>query len=455
MALTDTAVRKAKATGKDYTLNDLDGLLLFVGIKGAKKWHFRFSWMSKQFRVALGAYPEISLKEAHALRDELRVQLAKGVDPRAYRRQAQEAASAAATNTFQAVFTSWRSFKALSLKTGRQSTLSQIDRIFAKDVLPWIGELSIFEVSRQHLVEVLRKIERRNALTTAEKCRTWFNQLLRYAMVEKGLTSNPASDLDIVAIPKPPVTHNPFLRMDELPAFLRTLRQYGGRSATRLGLYLLLLTGVRTGELRSAVPEQFDLECGLWIIPPVLVKQLQVRLRKEKKTIPPYIVPLSRQAVVIVRQLLETRRPGQHYLLPHHDDIKQRTSENTLNSALRRMGYESQLTGHGIRATLSTALNELGYRKEWIEVQLSHADPNQIRAAYNHAAYVEQRRTMMQAWADRLDRWEAGGVMSEETAPLQPDSLAFIGAYLKALADGQVIEVGEQSFVSGLQDFRR
>lgn len=184
MALTDTAVRKAKATGKDYTLNDLDGLLLFVGIKGAKKWHFRFSWMGKQFRVALGAYPEISLKEARALR----VQLAKVVDPRAYRRQAQEAASAAATNTFQAVFTSWRSFKALSLKTGRQSTLSQIDRIFAKDVLPWIGELSIFEVSRQHLVEVLRNIERRSALTTAEKCRTWFNQLLRYAMDEQGST---------------------------------------------------------------------------------------------------------------------------------------------------------------------------------------------------------------------------------------------------------------------------
>lgn len=201
MALTNTSFRKAKATGKDYSLNGLDGLLLFVGIKGAKKWHFRFLWMGKQFCVALGAYPEISLKEARALRDELRVQVAKGVDPHAYRSQAQEAASAAATNTLQAVFTLWRSFKALSLKTGRQSTLSQIDRIFAKDVLPWIGELSIFEVLRQHLVEVLRKIERRNALTTAEKCRTWFNQLLRYAMVEKGLASNPACDLDTVANP--------------------------------------------------------------------------------------------------------------------------------------------------------------------------------------------------------------------------------------------------------------
>lgn len=134
------------------------------------------------------------------------------------------------------------------------------------------------------------------------------------------------------------------------------------------------------------------MERGLWIIPP-------------------YIVPLSRQAVVIVRQLLEARRPRQHYLLPYRDDIKQRTSEDTLNSALRRMGYESQLTGHGIRATLSTVLSELGYRKEWIEVQLSLADSNQIRAACNHAACVEQRRAMMQAWADRLDRWEAGSVM--------------------------------------------
>lgn len=139
-----------------------------------------------------------------------------------------------------------------------------------------------------------------------------------------------------------------------------------------MGLQLLMLTGVRTGELRLAVPEQFDLERGLWIILPV-------------------IVPLSQQAIGIVRVLIDkhARRPAQRYLLAHRSRLKERISENTLNGALYRMGYADRLTGHGIRATISTALNELGYPKEWIEVQLSHLDPNKIRAAYNHADYVE------------------------------------------------------------------
>lgn len=441
MALTDTAARQARTTGKDYTLNDAHGLLLFVSAKGKKKWHFRFSWLGQQQRIAIGPYPEISLKEARARRDELRAQLANGVDPRVYLRQAEEKALAAPTHAFQAVFQSWRDFKALSLKTGRQSTLSQINRIFDKDVLPWLGTMSIFEVTPAHLLEVLRKIERRHALTTAEKVRTWFNQMFRYAMVEKGLPANPASDLDIVAVPKPPVSHNPFLRMEELPAFLRTLRKYRGLKITRQGIQLLFLTGVRTGELRAAVPEQFDLERGLWTIPAVIVKQLQLKMRKEGQTVPPYVVPLSTQAIAIVRELLDAqaRRPAQRYLLPNRDDLKKPISENTLNGALRRMGYEEQLTGHGIRGTISTALNELGYRVEWIDSQLSHSDPNQIRAAYNHAAYVEQRRLMMQDWANRLDRWEAGEpVEAAGASPVAPESLEVIEAYLKALASGQL-----------------
>jgi len=410
MALTDAVVRQAKITGKDYTLTDADGLILFVSGKGAKKWHFRFTWLGKQQRIALGSYPEMPLKAAREERDGLRAQVAQGVDPRIHRLQSKVATLAAPAQTFSSVFKVWRDFKALSLKTGRQSTLSQIDRIFAKDVLPRLGHFDIFEVDNTHLLEALRRIERRKAFTTAEKVRTWLNQMFRYAMVEKGLRHNPASDLDIVAAPKPPTAHNPFLRMEELPAFLQTLHSYGGQENTKLGLRLLLLTGVRTGELRLATPDQFDLEQGLWVIPPQVVKQLQVKLRREGKTVAPYIVPLSRQAIEIVQRLLHhhARRPAQRYLLPSYSNLKQRISENTLNGALHRMGYVNRLTGHGIRATISTALNELGYRKEWIEVQLSHVDPNQVRAAYNHAAYVEQRRRMMQEWADLLDGWEAG-----------------------------------------------
>jgi integrase len=416
MPLTDTAIRLAKPTGRDYTLKDGDGLALFVCASGAKNWHFRFSWAGKQPRISLGTYPEISLKEARELRDQARALVAKGVDPRIHRRQERKAAHLAASNTFEAVFRSWRDFKALSLKTGRQSTLSQIDRIFKKDLLPALGPQSIFKITRADLLEVLRKIERRGAHTTAEKCRTWFNQLFRYAMVEVELQSNPAADLDIVAMPKPRVKHNPFLRMEQLSAFLVKLRHYGGDLNTQLGLRLLLLTGVRTGELRSAVPEQFDLERSLWIVPPENVKQLQEQMRKKNKDcteIPPYLVPLPRQAVAIVRELLRAKSPAQRYLLPHRSKPRERISENTLNAALKRMGYKDLLTGHGIRATVSTALNELGYHKDWVEAQLSHADTNQIRASYNHAEYVEQRRAMMQDWADRLDQWEMQGLQAD------------------------------------------
>jgi len=147
-------------------------------------------------------------------------------------------------------------------------------------------------------------------------------------------------------------------------------------------------------------------ESGLFFcLPTAQVKQLQVWLRRKGSTVAPYIVPLSRQAITMVQHLIEqhTHRPAQHYLLPQTSNLKQRISENTLNGALHRMGYANRLTGHDIRATISTALNELSYRKEWIEVQLSHVDPNQVRAAYNHAAYVEQRRQIMQDWADLLD----------------------------------------------------
>ncbi|KAA8995391.1 tyrosine-type recombinase/integrase [Affinibrenneria salicis] len=415
MALTDAVARQARITGKAYTLNDTGGLSLFVTANGAKKWHFRFSLQGKQQRISLGSYPAFSLKQARQQRDELRAQLAAGNDPRSYRQQC----NAAEQNTFDAVFRQWRDFKALSLETGRQSTLSQIDRIFAKDVLPSLGGLPIFDVEPSHILEVLRRIERRRAFTTAEKVRTWLNQLFRYAKVEKGVRYNPASDLDIVAAPRPPVTHNPFLRMDELPSFLRKLRDYNGQETTQQGLRLLLLTGVRTGELRLAEPDQFDLKRGLWIIPPASVKQLQVRMRREGNSVPAYVVPLPRQAIDIVKAFLtlQKRRPAQRYLLPNCNNLQKRISENTLNSALKRMGYADRLTGHGIRATISTALNELGYPKEWIEVQLSHADPNKIRAAYNHAVYVDQRRMMMQEWADRLDRWEAGEAVMKTAAP--------------------------------------
>lgn len=360
--------------------------------------------------MSFGTYPEISLLEARALRDEARALVAKDVNPHAYRKQKRAAVKLAGENTFEVIYKKWLGHRELSLKKGRQTTLSILPRVFAKDVLPFLGKRSIYDIKRPDLLEVIARIEKRKALSVAEKVRTWFNQLFRYALViVPGLEQNPASDLDVVAVPLPPVNHNPHLRMADLPKLLQRLRKYRGRLQTQLGLRLLLLTGVRTGELRLSRPNQFDLDRGLWIVPPDVVKQLQLDMRRKRqlpKDVPPYIVPLSVQAMEIVRHLLEQCKPAQHYLLRHDVEPKQRMSENTLNSALKRMGYRDLLTGHGIRGTISTALNEIGYPRVWVDAQLSHVDPNRVSATYNHAEYVEQRRRMMQDWADRLDLFE-------------------------------------------------
>lgn len=415
MALSDLIIRQAKAAAKTYNLSDTDGLGLVVSPVGGKSWHLRYYWIGKQKRISLGNYPEISLREARTLRDEARALLAKGINPHVERKQKRHAIQLASEYTFQAVFNTWVDHRRKELKEGRQSTLSQILRIFGNDVLPSLGRKSIYEIRRPQLLGVLARIEERKAYTTAEKVRTWFGQLFRYALVvAEGMEANPATDLDVVAAPKPPVAHNPFLRLHELPEMLQTLRLYKGRSLqTQLGIRLLMLTGVRTGELRLATPDQFNLEHGLWIIPPEIVKQLQDEMRKAGKRpqdIPPYIVPLSLQAIEIIQHLLERVKPAQRYLLAHRSDLKKRISENTLNSALRRMGYEDKLTGHGIRATISTALNEMGYPKIWVDAQLSHSDPDKVSTSYNHAEYVEPRRRMMQDWADRLDFLEQGHV---------------------------------------------
>lgn len=226
--------------------------------------------------MSLGSYPQIGLKEARTRRDEARALVAQGIiNPYEHRKQQRLAVHSAREHTFEAVFNQWVEFRRLSLKEGRQSTLSQILRIFNKDILPSLGGRSVYDINRHDLLDLLSRIEQRKALTTAEKCRTWFNQLFRYALVKiEGLEHNPASDLDVVALPQPPVTHNPFLRMDELPGLMAALRSYGGANQTRLGFRLLLLTGGRTGELRLATPDQFDLEKRLWVIPAEVVSDM-------------------------------------------------------------------------------------------------------------------------------------------------------------------------------------
>ena len=262
MALSDVAVRQAKATGTDYTLPDFDGLSLAVSAAGTKTWHFRYTWLGRQKRMSLGVYPEISLREARTRRDEARALVAKDINPQRQRTRDRQLATQAEQNTFQAVYEKWLKFREQGrLKRGRQTTLATLPRIFGNDVLPTLGKRSIHVITRADLLEIVGRIEKRGAPSVAEKVRTWLNQLFRYALVVvPGLERNPASDLDVVAMPQPPVRHNPFLRMSELPEFLQLLRKYPGRLQTQLGVRMLFLTGVRTGELRLATPDQFHLD---------------------------------------------------------------------------------------------------------------------------------------------------------------------------------------------------
>ncbi|GAE50545.1 tyrosine-type recombinase/integrase [Xanthomonas arboricola] len=417
--LTDMVVRQAKASDKPYTLADFDGLFLYVSPVGGKAWHFRYTWVGQRARISLGSYPELSLREAREFRDQARALVAKGINPRTDRKQKRQAIRLAGENTFMAVYEKWMEHRQLTLEEGRQSSLEQIRRVFKKDVFPYLKRYTIYEITRPVLLEVIGRIEKRESLSVAEKVRTWLKQLADYAMVViPGMVEHPAIDLHVVAVPLPPVEHNPFLRMPELPLFLQTLRKYRGMQMTQLAIRLLLLTGVRTGELRLATPDQFDLEQGLWIIPVMSLKQRKMLTKKKRKRvtdIPPYIVPLPVQAIEIVRHMLDLFKPAQTYLFPGVKRITSRMSENTVNRAIKRLGYDGRLTGHGIRATISTALNELGYPKVWVDAQLSHADPNRISATYNHAEYVEQRRLMMQDWADRLDLFEQNQVQIAST----------------------------------------
>lgn len=445
MALSDTAVRRAKATGKSYTLPDDAGLSLAVAPKGGKSWHFRYYWCGKQKRMSLGQYPDVTLRGARQARDQASALLAQGINPRVAREQQRHAIQLASENSFSSVFKQWAEYRALTLKEGRKSSLSQCKRVFNNDVVPRIGKTSIYDVRRTDLLQILSRIEQRGAFTVAQKVRGWLNQVFRFALVKvEGLENNPATDLKVVALPKPPEIHNPFLWMHEIPTLLQKLRHYPGQLNTQLGIRLLLLTGVRTGELRLATPEQFDMERGLWLIPPDNVKQLKRHLHNNSKrpqAIPPYTVPLSDQAIEIIRYLLREARPAQRFLLPGNSDLNKRISENTLNAALKRMGYKDRLTGHGIRGTISTALHEIGYPKIWIDAQLSHADPNKVRAAYNHAAYVEQRRVMMQDWADRLDLLEKGNTEAANSRLV----IQIAGIPLMSAADS---EIADQSSVT-------
>ncbi|XKM13295.1 tyrosine-type recombinase/integrase [Orbaceae bacterium ac157xtp] len=412
--LTDAIIRNAKPKVNTYSLADIPGLTLNITPNGTKSFKFRVMKNGKRHNLTLGQYPAISLKEARQLAEDKRFLYKTNLMAASATGQHQN--DTATTTTFAEFAAHWQTWKFNKLYGNdhqhiinkRQSTASQITRALTNDINPVIGHLPLAHITKQHTLRIQQNIETRGALSIAEKIRTWLNELFRLAIAEGMIEANPAADLDMLAQAHRRTKHNPYLKLHELPELLSAMDKYKGQPQTLLGLKLLLLTGVRTGELRLAKPEHFDLDNGIWSVPPENLKQIKKLIRNEKQQheIPPYIVPLSTQAQQIIKKLLQYRYPNQPYLLCHRLYPNIMISENTLNQALKRMGYKNRLTGHGIRATLSTALHEMDYQHKWIEAQLSHTDKEQdnVSTTYNHAMYVEQRRQMMQDWADMLDR---------------------------------------------------
>ncbi len=396
MALSNAAVRNAKPTHRPRKLTDGRGLYLLINEAG-KYWRFNYRHDGKQRTLALGVYPDVSLAQARDRRDKARSQLAEGIDPAA----AKQAAKAATENSFEAVAREWHTKFAPGWAPHHAE---KILKRFEKDVFPWIGSQPINDLAAPELLAVLHRIESRGALETAHRVHQNCGKVFRYAVATGRAQQDPSGALR-GAIPPAQERHHPTItepkRVGEL---LRAIAGYSGSYVTRYALQLAPLVFVRPGELRKAEWAEFDLDRAEWRIPTHKMKMKAV-----------HIVPLSAQALSILRELHPLTGNGR-YAFPGARDKDRYMSENTVTAALRRLGYAvGDMTGHGFRSMASTLLNEQGWNRDAIERQLAHAERDEIRAAYNYAEHLPERRRMMQAWADYLDQIKTGA----EVIPLQ------------------------------------
>jgi len=406
MALTELEVKSAKPEAKARKLADGLGMYLLIQPTGSKLWRLKYRFGGTEKVLALGQYPQIGLKDARAARDEARKLLANGADPGQVKKAQKVAQSGA--DTFEAIAREWH---AKHVPTWSASNAAKIMRRLEVDVFPWVGSRPINTLTAPDLLTMLRRIEDRGALETAHRALSNTGMIFRYAVATGRTDRNPAADLRGALPPTKPTHFGAITEPAQAAGLLRAIDGYAGSLVTRAALRLAPLIFVRPGELRAAQWEDFDLEAGEWryIV---------------SKTNTPHIVPLSKQALAILREL-HPLTGGGRYLFPGERTRDRPISENTVNAALRRMGFEGKdMTGHGFRAMARTILDEvLGFRPDFIEHQLAHAvkDPN--GRAYNRTAHLPERRKMMQAWADYLDKLKEGKganvttLKSKRTAP--------------------------------------
>jgi len=389
--LTERTIQNEKPSpGKLVRLFDIDGLYLEIPDSGHKRWRIKYRFQGKENRLSLGTYPKVSLKEARNKRNALRGLIDQGIDPSAVRKAEKDARDALNSEGFEAVAREW--FTKFSPRWAR-SHADKIIRRLERDVFPWVGNRPIREITAPEMLAVARRIEDRGVLETAHRALQSCGRVFRYAVATGKAERNPVGDLK-GALP-PPIErhHSSITEPKAVGALLRAVSGYQGSHITRCALKLAPLVFVRPGELRRAEWAEVDFEKAEWRIPAEKMKSRAM-----------HIVPLSRQAVDVLRELQPLTGTGR-YLFPGLRSASRPMSENTVNGALRRLGYsKKEMTGHGFRSMASTILNEQGWHRDAIERQLAHGERDPVRAAYNYAEHLPERRRMMQAWADYLDK---------------------------------------------------
>lgn len=396
MPLSDTAIRNAQHGPKPIKLSDERGLFLLLQPSGGKLWRLKYRIMGKEKKLSLGVYPDISLKEARKRRDEARALIANGDDPAIVKQDAARQAKAAAANTFSAVGSEYIDRQA---QDGRAAVTIGKTRWLFSLMEPDLGKRPIADITPAELLEVLQKVEGKGHHETARRMRSLSGRIFRYAVATSRATADPSALLKGALVVPKVAHHSAILEPKEVGALLRAIDGYSGQPLTCLALQLTPHVFVRPGELRRAEWGEFDLEKAIWAIPAEKMKMRNA-----------HVVPLSRQSL----EILEATRAisaGQRYVFSSLYPGKRPMSENTINAALRRLGFTGEeMTAHGFRAMASTLLNESGkWSPDAIERALAHKDGNAVRAVYHRGAHWAERVEMAQWWSDYLDSLRSGG----------------------------------------------
>lgn len=390
--LTALQIRAAKPRKHPYKLTDGGGLYLYVSAKGAKSWRYDYRIYGKRETFVIGKHPDIEAPQARDVHREARKRVTLGQSPATKKQQDKFAALAIGADTFKASAEEWFTRKGVSRSASWHENMR---RWLDKSIYPAIGSKPITAVTPADVLAIMNKMRDAGAIKSAEYARQAIAQVFRFAIQNLRANQNPAREVQgALVLPHP--KKRPPLTAKEMPDFLVAIDGYTGRTETRLALRLLTLTFVRKLELVEAPWGEFELDKAEWRIAAERMKAAEA-----------HIVPLSRQTVEALKQLRKLSKG--HFLFPNLSRPDAPMSASTLNAAFERIGYGGRFSPHGLRATASTALNEQGFRADVIERQLSHTERDKVRAAYNHAQYLPERRAMMQHWADYLDGIAAGG----------------------------------------------